>query len=83
MPIDALEPEIADVITELPKKFKSSNDPKFVKLFEKRILIFMEDGTDLKGFDNDKSINRIALDINRYLVKYDYEIAKLFKPKKK
>jgi hypothetical protein len=73
------------LISEIPKKFKTASDPKFLKLFEKRILIFMEDGTDLQNFstDKDESINRMAFDINRYLVKYDYSIAKLFKPEKK
>lgn len=49
-PIDDLDPEIADIITNLPKKYSGSNDPEFLKLFEKRKLIFMEDGTDLKNF---------------------------------
>ena len=39
----------------------------------------MEDGTDLKGFSADKPINRMSFNINSYLVKYDYEIAKIFK----
>ena len=39
----------------------------------------MEDGTDLKGFSTDKSINRMSCNITSFLVKYDYEIAKIFK----
>jgi hypothetical protein len=38
------------VLAYLRKNFKSITDPNFLDLFEKRYIIFMEDGTDLHNF---------------------------------
>ena len=35
---------------KLKENFTTISDPEFLKLFEKRIIYFLEDGTDLAGF---------------------------------
>ena len=71
-------------MADLQKEYKKI-DEKFLSLFEKRYIIFIEDGADLKKEldqqeDNRKNFwshkeKRLRIDINRYRVKYDFDIA--------
>ena len=50
-------------------------------MFQKREVLIVEDGSDLKGFrtkDYDPKIDdkkQIKVDLNKYIHKYDYELA--------
>ena len=82
--------EFKDRLKELKQKLKSVND-EFLNIFEKRYIVFIENGTDLKNdcylFDQknkQKQWNNqekmIRIDINRHIAKYDFDVAKKLKP---
>ena len=74
--------ELKRKVLSIKGKYKIT-DPKFLNLFEKRPIIFMEDGTDLNGFQSKfrskNAVNvypdQVKVDINPYIIKYDYDIA--------
>ena len=45
-----MAPRMRHKLAWIQKTFKSIKDSKFLDLFEKRFVIFMEDGFDLNGF---------------------------------
>ena len=75
-----------DEITEQHKRL----DEKFLNdRIKPRIIVFMADGTnmvkptydkhDVKIFQN-RGPNNVAINVNKYIAKYDFEIARKVKP---
>ena len=70
-------------IRVIRKYFKSINDQEFISLFEKRYIHFIPDGVDLKHLQRHhkhpirylQEKSSLCIDINYYLIKYDYVIA--------
>ena len=66
-------------------KHKRIDDAFLDAKIKPRIIIFMEDGTNLTAQSNDvpiyekKGPNNIAININKYIAKYDFEIASKLK----
>jgi hypothetical protein len=82
--------EFKERLKDLKRKHKRVDD-EFLALFQKRFIIFIEDGTDLKEdclcfypHQVDKAWNHkekmLKIDVNWYIAKYDFDVAKKLKP---
>jgi hypothetical protein len=82
--------EFKERLKDLKTKHKFV-DNEFLSLFEKRFIIFIEDGADLKadcfcfGSEHlEKAWNHkdkmLKIDVNWYIAKYDFDVAKKLKP---
>lgn len=69
--------EMRRIFKQLAQTFTNLSDPAFLALFDKREILFVEDGYDLNRFEPQKNTGKqICIDINPFLIKYDYEIAR-------
>lgn len=77
-----LSDDMKNFYAELQKKFTCINE-QFLDLFEQRFIYFIEDGTNVENFvpckkdyfDNEKQMLQARININRFIVKYDFDIA--------
>ena len=84
--LDAIKKKQLNITCEKHKRI----DEKFLNLrIKPRIVIFMVDGTNLVKQDRNKhdvaifenrGPNNVAININKYIAKYDFEIARKLKP---
>ena len=61
----------------LRSKFRTINDPDIVNYFDKKMVLCVPDGLDLKHFRPKigKSKDGLVINVNKYLIKYDYKLA--------
>jgi hypothetical protein len=82
--------EFKEHLQVLRSKYKRIDD-KFLDLFEKRYVVFIENGVDLKtdcklfgigkpdkGWDHQEKM--VKIDVNRAIVKYDFDVARQIRP---
>ena len=74
------------------KQYKKISDTFLERHIKPRIVIFVEDGTNLKSlqparnkhgrleYGTKTGPNNVAIDVNKYIAKYDFDIAMKLQP---